>query len=147
MWTRRTLFLLTACAGLAALTAFSELVNARDAKAHPRPSSAVILFEEPAGRDGVGELKAIRLTDPKKLILLESFFPDYRKRPDSDDAAAWEAAYRIYFDFPNGEALRVSVSRNDQAGRWSVGRGDFRTKGDFTRFIADLVSRRSDLPK
>lgn len=51
------------------------------------------------------------------------------------------AGYHVYFDFGGGETINVTVSQNENAGSWSVGRGDFETKGDFNGFVAGLVKQ------
>ncbi len=104
-----------------------------------QPLSALIVIEGVISRQGVGEMKAIRVIDRKKLSSLGSFFPNYRKRPSSKDSAPWKAKYRVYFNFPNGKSIRLTVSRNENARYWTVGRGDFKTKGDFNKFVASLI--------
>lgn len=67
------------------------------------------------------------------------FFPNYRQRPTNNAGAGWMAGYHVYFDFADGETINVTVSQNENAGSWSIGRGDFETKGDFNGFVAGLV--------
>ena len=102
--------------------------------------SALIVIEGTISRQGVGEMKAIRVVDLKKLSSLESFFPNYRKRPSSNEAAPWEAEYRVYFNFPDGKSIRLTVSHSGNPRFWDVGRGDFELKGDFNKFVASLQS-------
>lgn len=106
------------------------------------PIMATIVVAGVLDRDGVGELKAIRITDREKLSTLEAFFPDYRQRPANDTGAGWMRGYDVYFEFPGGETITVTVSQNENAGSWSVGRGDFETKGDFNAFVAGLVKKK-----
>ena len=103
-----------------------------------KPVSALIVPEGLVLKDGVGKTEAIRITDPKKLAKLESFFPKYRQRPASDIAGGWDTGYLVYFDFPRGESVRVTVSENEDAAYWTLGRGDFKTQGDFKGFVENL---------
>lgn len=122
------------------LVVFSVVgLQIRGAEKDGAPSMATIVVEGAVGRDGVGEMRAIRIVDPQKLSMLESFFPGYRSRPTNKTAAGWMASHRVYFDFAGGETIRVTVSQNENARFWSVGRGDFRTKGDFVAFVRTLV--------
>lgn len=138
----RRVFFITAI--LALLCTLSPIVlhSAKSEAKKPeeaKPFSALIV---PAGvilQSGVGTVKAIRLVDKTKLAELESFFPNYRKLPKSDVAAGWMAGYDVYFDFPHGKAIRVTVSANDNGRTWSVGEGDFDTKGAFAGFVKKLA--------
>jgi hypothetical protein len=104
---------------------------------HRQASSAVIVIVEgPLNKDRVGEAKAIRILSPQKVAALEAFFPNYHKRPTSGRAGSWEEGYAVYFDYPNGESFRVGLSTN--VDDWSMGRGDFDTRGDFKAFVAGL---------
>ena len=102
------------------------------------PVSVLIVIEGVISRQGVGEMKALRIIDRKKLSSLESFFPNYRKRPSSNVTLPWMAKYRVYFNFRDGKSIRLTVSHNDNARYWTAGRGDFETKGDFNKFVASL---------
>jgi hypothetical protein len=54
-------------------------------------------------------------------------------------AAGWKRGYEVYFDYPDGVSVRLSVSSpGNRPTYWSVGRGDFEAKGDFHRFVAGL---------
>ena len=123
-----------------ALPAADKPKKADKSKKSDQPVSALIVVEGIISRQGVGEMKAIRVVDRKKLSSLESFFPNYRKRPSSNEAAPWKAGYRVYFNFPDGKSIRLTVSHNANARFWSAGRGDFATKGDFNKFVASLQS-------
>ena len=115
-------------------------VTLRAAERPPEKSGligALVVKEGLISRDGIGRMQAIRITDPSRLAKLESFFPGYDRRPVNNTAAGWEAGYRVYFDFPHGRSVRVTVSEN--ATDWSVGQGDFATRGDFTRFVESLI--------
>jgi hypothetical protein len=112
----------------------------RDNDADARPVDALIVLEDVLPEGGVGELTAIRIAEPRKLAALEAFFPGYRKHPSRDLAGGWEAGYRVYFNFPGGETIRITVSANDHARSWTTGHGDFETRGDFEVFVRDLRS-------
>lgn len=105
-----------------------------------RAIRATIVIESTLSKDGIGETRAICIVNQEKLTALESFFPGYRRLPSSDEAGAWEAKYRVYFDFPGGKSICVTVSENHDAGYWSVGRGDFETKGNFNEFVDGLAA-------
>lgn len=123
----------------AAVVEFLKTADAADkSKKADQPISALIVVEGIISRQGVGEMKAIRIIDREKLSRLESFFPNYRKRPSSNEAAPWIARYRVYFNFPDGKSIRLTVSHNANARFWSAGRGDFELKGDFNKFVASL---------
>ena len=123
---------------LVLLVTYVALPAAEKPKKPQQPISALIVIEGIISRQGVGEMNAIRIIDRKKLSNLESFFPNYRKRPSSNEAAGWKAGYRVYFNFPDGKSIRLTVSHNENARFWDAGRGDFETKGDFNKFVASL---------
>ena len=101
------------------------------------PSCALIVVEGVHTKDRIGQFRAISILDPKKLAKLETFFPNYRKLPASDIAAGWEMRYRVYFEFPEGKAIHLSVSAGKEAS-WSIGRGDFDVVGNFDEFVKAL---------
>ena len=107
-------------------------------KKDTRPFMATIVVVGVIDADGVRGLTAIRVTDRQKLSALESFFPSYQQRPSASAPAGWEAGYHVYFDFPGGETINVTVSRDTKGGAWSVGNGDHPTRGDFQAFVAQL---------
>lgn len=131
-----SVFVLVAVTGLWAVKVG---VTAEQSAKGSQPFMATIVVEGILDRHGVGELKAIRISDRKKLSALEAFFPNYRQRPTNNAGAGWIAGYHVYFDFAGGETINVTVSQNENAGSWSIGRGDFETKGDFNGFVAGLV--------
>ena len=92
---------------LVLLVTFVALRAAEKPKKSDQPVSALIVVEGIISRQGVGEMKAIRVVDRKKLSSLESFFPNYRKRPSSNIAGAWKAGYRVYFNFPGSTVFYV----------------------------------------
>ena len=54
-------------------------------------------------------------------------------------AAGWTNGYEVYFDYPNGVSIRLTVSSTgNRPTYWSVDRGDFKPVGDFHQFVADL---------
>lgn len=103
-----------------------------------KPTDALVVREGVLPRGAVGKVSAVRVADPEKLAALEAFFPGYRNRPSSEMAGAWLAGHRVYFNFPGGETIRVTVSENDQGRSWTVGRGDFATVGKFVGFAEGL---------
>jgi hypothetical protein len=109
----------------------------REVKDDP-PYRVLILVEGAHDREGIGKFPAISVADREKIAKLEDFFPDYRQLPSSDIAGGWKAGSSVYFDFGQGRTVRVTVSKNDDGKTWSVGRGDFRTHGDFGAFLAKL---------
>jgi len=117
-----------------------QQVAADKPKKADQPISALIVVEGIISRQGVGEMKAFRIIDREKLSSLESFFPNYRKRPSSNETAPWEARYRVYFNFPDGKSIRLTVSHSGNPRFWSVGRGDFELRGDFNKFVASFQS-------
>lgn len=102
-----------------------------------KPISALIVRQDVPSIEG-GKLAAIRITDASQLATLEAFFPDYRRRPTSRIAGAWIAGYVVYFDYPMGHSIRVTVSENENSAYWTVGQGDFQTRGDFRAFVDAL---------
>jgi hypothetical protein len=102
--------------------------------------SAIILHEV-VSKDLDAKWDVIRVDDPTKLVKLESFFPNYRQRPTSDKAGAWMVGYEVYFNFPQGQCVHVSVSSDGNgADNWTVGSGDFEVHGDFKAFVNSLSS-------
>jgi hypothetical protein len=102
------------------------------------PHRVVIVIGGTHSREGVGELEAISVVDRAKIAKLESFFPNYAKRPTSDIAGGWKAGSHVYFDLGQGRTVRVTVSANDDGKTWSVGQGDFKTHGDFDGYLKEL---------
>ena len=133
-------FVVVAVAGLWAAARVGARTG-QPAKAGGGPLRATIVAEGVLGRGGVGEVRAVRVADPAKLSALEAFFPGYRRRPTSDTAGGWMAGHQVYFDFAGGETVCVTVSKNEDAGSWSAGRGDFETNGDFNAFVAGLPGK------
>lgn len=135
---------------LIAVSLFTLLAGILCARAAERPTpgdkavGALIVTENAIPKSGVGSVQAIKVIDQKKLADLASFFPKYRERPSSTRCGAWEAAYRIYFDHPGGECIRVSVSHSGES--WSVGRGDLQTAGDLQNFVQSLQPGPADPP-
>ena len=131
---------------LIALGTVAALVAVRAAEKPAKdaePVSALVVVEGTLSRDGVGRTEAVRIVDPKTIAKLESFFPKYDQRPSGNVAAGWEVGHRVYFDFPNGESVRVTVSANENAAFWSLGQGDFETNGDVTAFVESLETSAS----
>ena len=133
---RVALFAALLIAGLAVLllSMRGEKQTSNDAS----PGSALIVAQGTVSAGGVELPNAVRVSDPTTLARLESFFPNYRERPTSDAARGWIVGHTVYFDFPQGVTIRVAVSENQNAAFWSVGRGDFRTIGDFKAFVDSL---------
>jgi hypothetical protein len=102
------------------------------------PHSAVIVLAGTHNLEGVGKFTAISISDRQKIEKLEGFFPNYRKFPSSDIAAGWKAGSHVYFNFANGRTVRVTVSKNDDGKTWSIGHGDFQTRGDFEGYLKEL---------
>jgi hypothetical protein len=133
-------YLAIALAALATVTPVSgNLSEGERAVADARATDALIVREAALTREGVGKLSAIRVADPEKLSALEAFFPGYSKRPSSHLAGGWKAGYQVYFNFPRGETVRVTVSENQNGHLWSAGQGDFATRGNFVGFVEGLV--------
>jgi hypothetical protein len=116
--------------------------------AMPELVSASILrdvgFEFKGGKLEWGDPKweEIRITDPKTLAKLESFFPNYRQRPTNSVAGLWMTGYEVYFNFSQGEPVRVAVAHElNSAPAWSIGIGDFETNGDFKAFVRTLSAK------
>ncbi|MDA0586591.1 MAG: hypothetical protein O2820_00205 [Planctomycetota bacterium] len=105
------------------------------------PDSALIVEEGLIQRDGIGKMVAWRIVSSEKLKELEAFFPNYEQRKEGGPPAGWEAGYRVYFNFKDGESVRVTVSENNDSDTWSTGRGDHSTRGDFKKFIDALKKR------
>ena len=104
-----------------------------------RGYSAMIVFDGARTRDGVGTPVALSLREEKMVRQLESFFPDYASLPTSPLAGAWISGYDIYIDNERGRAVHIVVSYDGEF--WTVGRGDLRVSGDFTRFVEQLQPR------
>lgn len=105
-------------------------------------SALVVVF----GNAEKGEVSKVhRLTDAKQLAALEAFFPDYRSRPIGKSrpgfaaGGAWYPDYEIYFNFHEGETVRLEVTLPGYFPRWrAFGRRDHELKGDFRKFVAGL---------
>jgi hypothetical protein len=125
----------------ALLTVFSIwIVAGEKAALDEAPHRALIVVEGVHGTEGVGQFAAISVVDRPTIGKLESFFPNYRKLPSSDIAAGWKTGATVYFDFGNARTVRVTVAKNDDGKTWSVGNGDFNTRGDFNGFLKQLRS-------
>lgn len=120
------------------LVALGFWAVAAEKKSRGQAHGAVIIEEPMHSAEGVGYPIAISLSDGDKLRELEKFFPNYDRNPSSNTAAGWKAGYRVYFNFPYGRSVRVTVSGNDNGQTWSVGDGDFKTNGDFAAFFEKL---------
>lgn len=99
------------------------------------PTSAVIVKAGSHSRGGLARTEAISIVDRETIAELETLFPNYRQRPSSERAGGWETGYHVYFNFARGRAIRVTVAENDRGKAWSVGDGDFKTAGDFQKFV------------
>jgi hypothetical protein len=105
-------------------------------------SALVVIF----GDAEKGEVSKVhRLTDATQLAALEAFFPNYRSRPIGKSrpgfaaGGAWYPDYEVYFNFPEGETVRLEVSLPGYFPRWRArGRLDHELKGDFRKFVAGL---------
>lgn len=130
---------LVAVAGVWFLTGAKKSVEktARDA----RPRSVLIVPEPRHTAAGTATVKAISVVDRKKIKKLENFFRNYRRLPASDIAAGWKAGYRVYFNFPYGKTICVTLSGNDNGKTWTIGKGDFSTNGDFAGFVKKLEGK------
>jgi hypothetical protein len=111
------------------------------------PHRAVVLVEDTHDELGIARLESISIVNRDTIQTLESFFPNYRSLPGSDIAGGWKAGIHVYFDFPLGRTIRVTVAKNDDGKTWSVGHGDFRTQGDFEKFVNDLKTARKPQTK
>jgi hypothetical protein len=136
-----TFSLATVAAGLHAV---AEKPNGGTQTNDRRPHSALIVITGIINKDGVGEQKAIRILNPQKIAALEAFFPNYQKRPTSERAGAWKEGYNVYFDYPDAESFRVTVSANGDSAFWTMRGGDFETRGDFKAFVASLQAPDAD---
>lgn len=105
------------------------------------PGSVLIVPEGTHSREGIGQFTAISVVDRKTIEKLEAFFPKYRTYPSADLAGGWEAGHRVYFNFGKGRSIRVTVSENGGGDTWTVGDGDFATRGDFPKFVKELQRR------
>src|SRR6266581_4560829 len=105
-------------------------------------SALVVIF----GDARKGEVSKVhRLTDAKELAALEAFFPNYRSRPIGKGkpgiaaGGAWRPEYEIYFNFHEGETVRLEVGLKGLYPRWrAFGRLDHELKGDFRKFVTGL---------
>ena len=138
-------FLLAVCILALPLTAAALRLGAdaadddrRGAGRKEGAAHAVVVVNGTFSRQGVGAFEAFRVIDPDRLAALEAFFPGYRDRPANDLAGGWEAGYEVYFDLPDRRTVHVTVSENENAAYWTVGRGDLETKGDFVAFVQGL---------
>lgn len=132
---RMTIIVVAAAALVTVCVVAAEKAAKNDAGA---PRRALVVFEGVHGRDGIGQMTAISVVDRDKIAKLEGFFPNYRKAPASSIAAGWKTGQTIYFDFGKGQTLRVTVSGNDDGKTWSMGSGDFDTRGDLAAYLKEL---------
>ena len=116
---------------------------AKEPEAPVRTQSAVIVVESEYSRQGVAHNEAISIMDTDTLRRLEAFFPDYESSPSSEQSAGWERGYRVYFNFPKGKTLLITVSENGGGDTWSMGNGDLKTNGKFKQLVDDLRKRKS----
>ena len=95
-------------------------------------SAFVVMFE----KEQVS--KVYRLGDESQLAALEAIFPDYRNRPKGRRANAWVPRGEVYFNFANGETVRLEIGYINRP-IWRVsGRGDNEMNGDLDNFVAAL---------
>jgi hypothetical protein len=120
---------------------FLSVKAAEKAPKKKQALSALIVEEGIIQRDGIGKMNAWRISSKEKLKQLEAFFPSYETRRKGGPPAGWEAGYRVYFNFKDGESIRVTVSENNDSDTWSIGRGDNPTRGDFRKFVDALKKR------
>ena len=101
------------------------------------PSDVIIVMYDRGGAPRVA-----RIADRAAIASLEKCFPNYRQRPASNTAGGWKMGAEVFFNFPFGNTVRVVVAPepvDDEPVDWSVGRGDFKTAGDFYKLAARLV--------
>jgi hypothetical protein len=98
------------------------------------PLSAVVLVYNTGGE----VVRVARFREPTEVESLEKCFPNYRERPSSNMAAGWKMGAEVFFNFPQGNTVRVAVAHDQDNGDpilWSVGKGDFRVAGDFYKMV------------
>jgi len=110
------------------------------------PGQAVIVIQGVYSRQGVGDFRALSISDAPTIAKLEAFFPGYRDCPSGRFAGGWDAGYEVYFIFGDGRALWVMVSENGGGDTWSMGDGDFATQGDFRGFVESLIAKEGGRP-
>lgn len=99
------------------------------------PNNVLVVFELE------GKLMAIRLEQESQIAVFQSCFPNYRSRPAGEGMAMWKPKYEIYFNFPSGETIRVTVSSNSRY--WSTGRGALEIRGAyFNHVIHELLKEK-----
>ena len=122
--------------------AFAALAEDRQPKEQVPQRVVIVLEGVMHSREGIGQPTAISIVNRKTIEQLESFFPNYRTYPSSDQVAGWDAGYSVYFNLNKGRTIRVAVSSLGNGGdTWSIGDGDFTTRGDFPAFVTDLQRR------
>jgi hypothetical protein len=95
------------------------------------PPSAVVVAQGPGGP------RIIAFRTAEQIAALEKYFPDYRRRPASFAVSGgWEACYEIYFNFPQGNTVRLTAPAEGEAPCWSAGRGDFPLDRGFYKLVA-----------
>jgi hypothetical protein len=86
-----------------------------------------------------GKVATSVITDPSAIQSLESLFPGYQARPESDVAAAYDPPYVFTFDLRDGSSVRVIASSGCDV--WSAGQGDLQVSGDLKKVLAAAVAR------
>ncbi len=125
--------------GLAAAAAIAVTGQGCGRGSSGGPVGGVIVFEGLYTSDGVGEMEAVSIVDEAVAKELASFFPSYEACPSSSMAGEWKSGYTVYLGSRDGRAVRIMVSFDGES--WSVGDGDFQTKGDFAAFAEELKRR------
>jgi hypothetical protein len=119
----------------AAVWGFSEA----NQKQQVSPHIVLIVEQGLHSREGVAKPQTLSIVNPETIEKLEALFPNYRSYPSSSIAGGWEAGRRVYFNFPKGRTVCVTVSRDGKT--WSTGEGDFRTQGEFEKLVKQIESQ------
>lgn len=123
-----------ACCGFVAVCAS----GAKPAAERISPRSVVIVKQAMHSEAGIARPETISIVNADKIATLEKMFPEYDQMKAGGPPAGWEMGYLVYFNFPKGRTLRLTLSFNDKGQTWSMGDGDFATRGNFQKFLKEL---------
>jgi hypothetical protein len=138
-WLAGALVILTVCVILPLSIATTYAVG-KAAKPEFTKAAVEILIDA-QGQPLAGKPVAVTLTDAAEVAELAAFFPRVGTGRKSGRAAGWEVGVTITFLTVSGEAVKVSVSWNDNLTDWSEGKGDWPVKGDFKAYVDKLRMR------
>ncbi len=136
---RKTFFVIVPCL-LMGIGIVGLLVGTKK-NATESPLGVLIVKQAMHSKQGIAKPRFSALSIPKRLGSWKVCSPLIASPLTVQWPAGWKAGYWVYFNFPKGRTVRVTVSGNDNGQTWSTGDGDFATEGDFQKLVEQLKSQ------